>query len=98
MIEAWFNYQYTNLLGLLIFALFAWLATKSDIAKDVLALALIALLLLPVPLVMIVHYSKSNWIEFVFCAAIQVGLTYLAFIFIRYMYNYHKKYKYIFWE
>ncbi|WP_017397832.1 hypothetical protein [Acinetobacter lwoffii] len=98
MIDSWLNYQYTNILGFLIFASAVWLATKSDIAKDALAILLVLLLLVPVPLVMFVHYSRSSWIEFIFCGFIQVGLTYLCFVFVRYMFNYHKNSRYIFWE
>ena len=98
MIDAWLNYQYTNIVGFLIFASVAWLAMKSDIAKDAFAILLVALLLVPVPMVMFLHYSKSHWIAFIFCGLIQVGLTYLCFIFVRYMFNYHKNSKYIFWE
>lgn len=98
MVDAWFNYQYTNILGFLIFALVSWLAFKSDVAKDVLALLFLALLLVPVPIVMYVHYSKNDWFSFFFCALIQAGLTYASYVFIKYMYNYHKSSKYIFWE
>ncbi|MDH5818977.1 hypothetical protein [Acinetobacter pseudolwoffii] len=98
MIDSWINYQYTNIFGFLIFASIAWLGTKSDIAKDILALLLVVLLLVPVPLVMYVHFSRSHWIEFIFCGFIQGGLTYLCFIFVRYMLNYHKNSKYIFWK
>lgn len=98
MIDSWINYQYTNIFGFLIFASIAWLGTKSDIAKDVLALLLVVLLLVPVPLVMYVHFSRSHWIEFIFCGFIQAGLTYLCFLIVRYMFNYHKNSKYIFWE
>lgn len=98
MIDAWFNYQYTNILGFLFFVSAAWLATKSDIAKDILALLFIALLMIPVPFVMFIHYSRSHWVEFAFCGLIQIGLTYACFVFVRYMFNYHKNSKYIFWE
>lgn len=98
MLEAYFNYQYTNIIGFIVFASLGWLAYKTDIAKDILALLLIALLMLPVPVVMFVHYENENWFGFIFCGLVQAGLTYLCFIFIRYMFNYHKKNRYIFWE
>lgn len=98
MIEAWFNYQYSNLLGFIVFASIAWLAIKSDLFKDFLALCLVALLLVPVPFVMTIHFSNSNWISFIFCGVIQIGLGYLCYIFLKYMISYHKNNKYTFWE
>lgn len=98
MIDSYFNYQYLNFISIVLFMGLGVLAYKTDIVKDILALLLIGLLMLPVPIVMMVHFNKGHWIEFAFCGAIQVGLTYLCFIFIRYMYQYHKKNKYIFWE
>ncbi|RKG45141.1 MULTISPECIES: hypothetical protein [Acinetobacter] len=98
MLDAYFDYQFSNLISMIVFMGMGVLAYKTDIVKDILALFLIALLMLPVPCVMFVHYSKNNWFEFVFCGVLQIGLTFLCFMFIKYMYEYHKKNKYIFWE
>ncbi|EKE22642.1 MAG: hypothetical protein ACD_6C00769G0008 [uncultured bacterium] len=98
MLDAYFNYQYTNLVGFLIFMSLGWLAYKTDIAKDFLALLLVLLLTIPVPLVMTVHYENESWFSLIFCGLIQAGLFYLCFIFLKYMYEYHRKNKYIFWE
>lgn len=98
MLDAYFNYQYTNLVGILAFLSLGWLAYKTDIAKDVLAALLVLLLLVPVPMVMLIHYENERWVSLIFCGLIQAGLTYLCFTFTRYMYQYHKKNKYIFWE
>lgn len=98
MIANWLNYEINNIFGFVLFLLFGWLATKSDIFKDFFAVLLVLLLMVPVPFVMTIHFSKSSWFAFIFCGFLQVGLTYLAFIFIRYMYKYHKDNKYIFWE
>ncbi|QXA08302.1 hypothetical protein I6L27_01810 [Acinetobacter pittii] len=97
MIEAWINYQYTNILGFLIFASVAWLALRSDLAKDFLAILLVLLLMVPVPFVMIKHFNNEKWIEFVFCGVLQIGLTYLCYKFIAYMIDYHKKNRYTIW-
>ncbi|MFN1751800.1 hypothetical protein ACK13T_01655 [Acinetobacter baumannii] len=97
MIEAWINYQYTNILGFLIFASVAWLALRSDLAKDFLAILLVLLLMVPVPFVMIKHFNNEKWIEFVFCGILQIGLTYLCYKFISYMIDYHKKNRYTIW-
>ncbi|MGP4772551.1 hypothetical protein ACS125_18685 [Acinetobacter sp. PFS20] len=97
MIEAWLNYQYANILGFIIFASVAWLALRSDLAKDILSILLILLLMVPVPFVMTKHFNNENWIEFVLCGFIQVGLTYLCYKFIAYMITYHKKNRYKIW-
>lgn len=98
MLEAYLNYQVSNVIGFIIFASLACLAYKTDIVKDILALLLVLLLVVPVPMVMTRHYENEQWFALVFCGVIQAGLFYLCFIFIRYMYSYHKKNKYIFWE
>lgn len=98
MITNWLNYEINNFFGFVLFFIFGWLATKSDIVKDILALGLLALFLIPIPFVMTIHFSKNSWLPFVFCGILQIGLTYLAYLFIRYMYKYHKDNKYIFWE
>ncbi|MFX9938757.1 hypothetical protein [Acinetobacter nosocomialis] len=97
MIEAWLNYEYTNLLGFIVFASVGWLATRSDLAKDILSILLILLLMVPVPLVMIKHFNNEKWIEFIFCGVLQIGLTYLCYKFISYMVSYHKKNPYKIW-
>lgn len=97
MIEAWLNYEYTNLLGFIIFASVGWLATRSDLAKDILSILLILLLMVPVPLVMLKHFNNEKWIEFVFCGVLQIGLTYLCYKFITYMISYHKENPYKIW-
>lgn len=98
MLDAYFNYQYTNLIGIVTFLFLGWLAYRTDIVKDFLALLLVLLLTVPVPLVMTIHYSNERWISLIFCGVIQIGLFYLCFIFLRYMYEYHKKNRYIFWK
>lgn len=98
MLDAYFNYQYSNILGITTFLVVGSLAYKTDIVKDILALLLVLLLVVPVPMVMTRHYENEQWFALVFCGVIQAGLFYLCFIFIRYMYSYHKKNKYIFWE
>ncbi|GEM_PF-2297873 len=98
MLSNWLNYEISNIFGLIIFLALGWLATKSDIVKDVLALLLLLLLLVPVPFVMTIHFYKNSWFALVFCGVLQIGLTYLAYIFSKYMYKYHKHNKYTFWE
>lgn len=98
MLQNYFDYQYLNLIGIILFLTLGWLANKSDMAKDVLAFALIILLLCPVSFVVYMHFINGNWFAVVFCGLIQLGLTYCCYVFIRYMCSYHKGRKYILWE
>jgi len=98
MLDAYFNYQYSNILGIITFLVVGSLAYKTDIVKDILALLLVLLLTVPVPFVMYLHYENERWVSLIFCGLIQMGLFYLCFIFLKYMYEYHRKNKYIFWE
>ncbi len=91
-------YALNNAFGFIVFVGIALLAIKSDVFKDLLSLGLIALLLIPVPCVIYMHITNDRWISAVVCISIQVGLTYLSYKFICYMFKYHKENKYILWE
>lgn len=92
------NYSISNAFGAIVFGVIAFLAVKSDIFKDILAILLVLLLLVPVSFVMTIHYEKGKWVEFIVCGILQIGLAYLCYKFVKYMINYHKKNKYIFWD
>ena len=98
MLQNYFNYQYLNFIGIILFIGLGWLANKSDIAKDVLALLLIILLVCPVSFIVYFHITNESWLAAILCALIQIGLLYACYIFVIYMYKYHKSQKYIFWE
>lgn len=91
------SYSISNAFGAIVFGAIFLLAYKSDIFKDILAILLILLLLIPVSFVMAIHYEKEKWVELFVCGILQIGLTYLCYRFVKYMINYHKKNKYIIW-